>query len=354
VTERSFVVLAGPRAACHVRSRGIAAADIACVPAAAGGPKGLGLIPLDLLLFGEWLVGAPRARPLTLVGASIGAWRMFAAAQVDAPAALRRLADGYVAQSYPRAPSTAYVSAECRRLAQAVLGGARMPMLRADAAVGVIAARADGVLRTDRSRTAFARAAADNAIARSRLARHLRRVLFTAGAADFPRGGFDAFGLERVPLGADNAEDALLASGSIPLVCDPVLDPAGAPAGEYWDGGLIDYHLALPYAELDGLVLYPHFVPHITAGWLDKFLPWRRRARPPGWFDNLLLVAPSPALLARLPNGKLPDRQDFYRYGLDHAARRRDWRRAIAECERLAQDVMAWLARPDPTLMHAL
>lgn len=46
---------------------------------------------------------------------------------------------------------------------------------------------------------------------------------------------------------------------------------------------------------------------------------------------------PSPALLARLPNGKLPDRQDFHRYGQDHASRQRDWRRAMAECERLAQ-----------------
>jgi hypothetical protein len=346
----SFVAHAGPRAAAWIRDRGLAPGDIACIPAAAGGPKGLALIPLDKLLFGDWLRDA---RP-ELIGASIGAWRMFAAAQTDPVAALQRLADGYVVQTYPKQPAPACVSDECRKLAQATLGGARMPALRPGVAVGVIASRAQGALAGDRSRRAFARAGLANALGRLRLAAHLQRVVFTAGDARFPKARFDDFGLHRVPLTADNAEDALLASGSIPLVCDPVPTPAGAPAGDYWDGGLIDYHLLLPYRELDGIVLYPHFVPYVTPGWLDKFLPWRKRPRAHPWLDNLLLIAPSPALLARLPNGKLPDRNDFYRYGTDHAARQRDWRRAIGECERFADEVMAWLARPDPAALQPL
>jgi hypothetical protein len=63
---------------------------------------------------------------------------------------------------------------------------------------------------------------------------------------------------------------------------------------------------------------------------------------------------PSPALLARLPNGKLPDRQDFYRYGQDHAARIRAWERAIGECERFAEALLRWLERPDPTLLRPI
>jgi hypothetical protein len=68
----------------------------------------------------------------------------------------------------------------------------------------------------------------------------------------------------------------------------------------------------------------------------------------------MVMVAPSRALLERLPNRKLPDRQDFYRYGVDHERRQRDWKRAIAECERFADEVMAWLARPDPTMLRPL
>jgi hypothetical protein len=49
--RRSFVVHAGPHAAAHIRERGLRADDIAGVPAAAGGPKGLAPIELDKRLF---------------------------------------------------------------------------------------------------------------------------------------------------------------------------------------------------------------------------------------------------------------------------------------------------------------
>jgi hypothetical protein len=60
----------------------------------------------------------------------------------------------------------------------------------------------------------------------------------------------------------------------------------------------------------------------------------------------VLLIAPSAAFLGRLPHGKLPDRNDFYRYGADHAGRIRDWERAIAECERFADEAMRFLETP--------
>jgi hypothetical protein len=347
---RSFTLHAGPRAAEHIARQGLRPADIACVPAAAGGPKGLGLIPLDQRLFGGWLGEAP----VELIGASIGAWRMCAAAQVDAVAALSRLAEAYIAQTYPPRPSLAYVSAECRKLAQAALGTSGLPPLRPGVRLSAITARGRGVLDRRHGKGAFARAALANLRGRARLATHMERVIFATTAARFPAEPFDSFGLRRIGLSDANAEDALLASGSIPLLAAPVDSPAGAPLGDYWDGGLIDYHLLLPYSQLDGIVLYPHFVPHLTPGWLDKHLPWRMKSRAHPCLANLLLVAPSPALLARLPNGKLPDRQDFYRYGLDHPRRQRDWKRAIAECERFADEVMAWLDRPDPALLQPL
>ncbi len=350
---RSFEVRAGARAAAHVRERGLLPADIGCVPAAAGGPKGLALIPLDRLLF-DGTHGWLRAVPLELVGASIGAWRMAAAAMPEPRAAVDRLAEAYIGQRYPHRPTPREVADRCRRIARAVLGAKAAVEVRPGRALTVITARARGALATDIGRAAFARAALSNAVSRGRLAAHLQRVLFVAGEPRFPASAFDPFGIDRVGLDASNSEDALLASGSIPLLCEPVRNPAGAPRGEYWDGGLIDYHLQLPYSQLPKLVLYPHFAPRITAGWLDKFLPWRRHARGHPWLANVLLFSPSPALLARLPNRKLPDRNDFYRYGLDHGARERDWRRAMAESQRFADEVMAWLERPDPSLLLPL
>ena len=65
------------------------------------------------------------------------------------------------------------------------------------------------------------------------------------------------------------------------------------------------------------------------------------------WLDSMILISPSPELVASLPNGKLPDRNDFYRYGTDHTARIAAWKRAVAECQRFADEAAAWLERPD-------
>jgi hypothetical protein len=349
---------AGPGALAHVREHGVSAGDIACIPAAAGGPKGLALIPFDRLLYREWL--RPAAGPVELVGASIGAWRMAALAQSDPLAALDRLQQAYVHdQCYPAQPTPLEVAATCRRIARAVLGG-RPLEVRDGVSLTVITARARGVLQGAESRGAFARAVLSNTVSRRRLAAHLERVSFTAGPPGFLSAPWDAFGQQSIGLDARNAEDALLASGTIPIVCAPVRDIAGAPAGNYWDGALIDYHLLLPYPRLARpggrrrLVLYPHFNDYVTPGWLDKHLPWRRGPRAHPWLDDVLLAAPSAEFLARLPNGKLPDRQDFYRYGADHAGRIRAWERTIGECERFAEALLRWLERPDPGLLRPI
>jgi predicted acylesterase/phospholipase RssA len=349
---------AGPGAIEHVRQHGLAPADIACIPAAAGGPKGLALIPFDRLFYREWL-----SRPgveVELIGASVGAWRMAALAMPDPLAALDRLQNAYVRdQNYSATPSPRDVAVAIARIAREVLGGRRLEV-RDGVALTIVTSRARGPLAGRESKLAFARATLSNAVARRWLASHLERVLFVTGRPGFLTEPFDEFGLVRVPLDERNAGDALLASGTIPLLCTPVRDIAGAPAGLYWDGALVDYHLLLPYPQLTRaedrhrLVFYPHFNDYVTPGWLDKHLPWRKAPRGHPWLDDLLLAAPSPAFLARLPNGKLPDRQDFYRYGQDHAARIQAWERAIGECERFAEALLRWMERPDPTLLQPI
>ena len=357
-TESLVTFRAGPGAVEHVREHGLAPADIACIPAAAGGPKGLALLPLDRLLHREGLL--PHAAQVELIGASIGAWRMAALAQPDALSALDRLQHAYVRdQNYPSKPSPDEVATTCRRIARAVLGE-RPLEVREGVSLTVITSRARGPLHGTESKLAFVRATLSNAVARERLAAYLERVLFVSGRPGFLREPFDVFGLVRIAMDSCNTEDALIASGTIPLVCSPVRDIAGAPPGNYWDGALVDYHLLLPYPQLTRtgdcrrLVFYPHFNDYVTPGWLDKHLPWRKEPRRHPWLEDMLLVAPSPEFLARLPGGKLPERQDFYRYGPDHAGRIRAWERAIGECERFAEAVMRWLERPDPSLLQPI
>lgn len=362
---KALRLLAGPQARARIARDGLSPGAVAGIAAAAGGPKGLAFLPLDEWLFGQWLPGSPRSR--LLAGASIGAWRMAAAAHPDGVRATRRLGEAYLElQRYPPAPSPRHVARVCRAIVEATLGD---PVRFVDGVpatqrLAVITARGRGALTESATRLAFARPALANLASRRRLGAHLQRIVFETGTSGQPDAASaaprvwpeDAFATRHVPLTATNAVDALLASGTIPLVADPVRDPTGAPPGWYWDGGLIDYHLFLDWRALDGLLLYPHFSAWLTPGWLDKTLPWRRRG-PQGlrhWLDDVLLLVPSEALLARLPGGRLPDRRDFHRHGIDHAGRLRNWRRAIAECAAMVADFDAFVRAPDPGRLEPL
>jgi hypothetical protein len=179
-------------------------------------------------------------------------------------------------------------------------------------------------------------------------------VIFGCGDSVLFEPAFDAFATTRLTLDTTNRTEALLASGSIPLVANAVRSIPGAPPGYYWDGALIDYHLLLPYPKLrekrDGargrIILYPHFAPTLTAGWLDKHLPWRRDCGGHEWLEDVVMICPSREFIAKLPSQRLPSRQDFYRYGSDHAGRERAWNRACDEAERFAVAAIEWLERP--------
>lgn len=353
---QALAIHAGPAALRRLREQGLRAADIAIVPAAAGGPKGLILQALDQWLFGSFLPSAPRSR--TLIGASIGAWRMAAACQADPVQGFARLGELYIGQRYSARPDQKEIDAVCRKLLADFVSGHEHDIVNhPHHRLHLLAVRGLGRLQDPRHRRAelagFAQAALLNASGRARLARMLERVVIgdARDAAPWLRERFDAFTTHFAPLGAGNLAAALLASGTLPLVMQAVRGIDGAPAGTYWDGGIIDYHLALPYARAgEGeLVLFPHFSRHIVPGWLDKAMPWRRAARGPhrAWLDNVILVAPTPAFVASLPRAKLPDRKDFAHYGVDHDARIRAWQQAVGEGQRLRDELAAFVAQPD-------
>ncbi|HNJ84748.1 MAG TPA: phospholipase, partial [Piscinibacter sp.] len=109
---QALQIHAGARALRQLRERGLRPSDVRVIPAAAGGPKGLVLNPLDRFVFGHWLAGS--AQTVHLLGASIGAWRMASACARDADAAFAQMAADYIAQRYEhepgKAPKAAHVS----------------------------------------------------------------------------------------------------------------------------------------------------------------------------------------------------------------------------------------------------
>lgn len=335
-------VYAGPRARTLLRERGLRPQDVRVIPAAAGGAKGLVLNPLDRFLFGQWL---PRSQQTVhLMGASIGAWRMAAGCLADPEAALDRLAEDYVMQSYPHEPGKAPLASDVSAVFGAKLGehfGGREaeilqhPRLR----LHVFTSHGRHLLsRQGRWRTpvGYAGAFFGNALHRRALGGWLERVVFSDAREPFPLPMTD-FRSQQVRLSSANLQPAILASCSIPFWLDAVHDIPGGPRGAYWDGGITDYHLHLPYDALhDGIALYPHFQPQIVPGWLDKAFKARHRAT--HWLDPLVVLVPHPEWVRALPGGKLPDRNDFKAYGDDHTGRQRIWRGAIAESQRLADE----------------
>ena len=309
---KALCIYAGPQAKQHLAKHGLGAADVGVIPAAAGGPKGLILGPLDRFLFNEWLPTSQHA--IDLVGASIGAWRMATACMPDSRAGLLRLEHDYIHQHYElkpgqKFPSAQQVSDSFRDNLDLFYGGSIESLLKHP---------------------------------------RYRLVVFSSdGQLPFETQDYATRHLALTPY---NFMDVLQASCAIPFVLKAVHSIHGAPPGAYWDGGITDYHLHLDWQQSSsgeqksGLVLYPHFQKSVVPGWLDKALKWRHKATP--FLSNTVVLAPNPDWVKTLPNGKLPDRKDFASYGQDLQSRVKVWQAATSASQQLADEFAQWLLRP--------
>ncbi|WP_298926891.1 phospholipase [uncultured Ramlibacter sp.] len=350
-------ILAGPGALRHIEQHGLRPQDVGVVPGAAGGPKGLILGPLDRFLFGHWL--ARSDQPIDLVGASIGAWRM-ATACLDQPVpAFERLERDYIAQHYEpepgrKMPSADLVSERFGASLQDFYGGRIAQVLNHPRyRLHIVTSRGRHMLGREHGLATplgYLGAFLTNLLHRKAMGGWLERVVFSSASGQTPAAlpfGTGDYRTRQVALSEANFNAALQASCSIPFVLRAIHDIPGAPRGAYWDGGITDYHLHLDYAPAQpaGLVLYPHFQKAVIPGWLDKGLKWRHGATP--FLDSMVVLAPNPEWVRTLPNGKLPDRTDFTRYGPDLQGRMTAWNSAVSASAQLVDEFAQWLERPD-------
>jgi hypothetical protein len=321
-----------------IRRHGFAPERIGTIAGASGGAKWLVLSQLDRVIL-KTLV--PRLQgPVHLVGSSIGAWRFACYAQADPLAAIDRFEDAYIHQFYSDAPDIHEVTAKSHEILGRILGddGVSQILSHPVFRTHIMTVRARHIAAAEQQYvlgTALIIAASLNAISRQTLSWFFERALFF-DARDLPPF-FDVTGfpLQRVMIRQKNLEDAIIATGSIPLVLNGVKDIEGALPGVYRDGGVIDYHLDIPQSDPDRVSLFPHFFDRIVPGWFDKKLTWRQPD--PANIDRTILVSPSAEFVAGLPNGKIPDRTDFKTFEPDD--RMRLWRQVVAECERLGDEL---------------
>lgn len=334
----SVDVFAGQRALETIKREGFHADLFDLMLGASGGPKWFVLAGIDRYVFPEFF--ANRTQPLNIVGSSAGAFRFACFAQRDPLSAINRLADRYSHTVYSDKPTAREITQKGVALLEYVLGERGVDDIVENKIIQAhfVVARCRGLTQFEfrpLQMTGLVASAGANALRRRWLSRFYQRFLFSnqhsALTIDDPQG----MPSHSVHLSRENLKQALMASGSIPVVIEGVRDIPGAPPGMYRDGGIIDYHFDLGFnpGTCKGLTLYPHFYPRPIPGWFDKSL--KRRVPHPKSYEDVVLVVPSQSFIDRLPYGKIPDRKDFET--MPAGQRIEYWQTVLSESDRLGE-----------------
>lgn len=332
-------ILAGKKAFAEIQQHGLRPERIKLMVGASGGPKWLMLSRLDQYLCEHFF---PQAKqPISLLGSSIGSWRMACYAQENPLAIFKEFEDLYANQRYSEKLNLEEISFYIKKILSQLFSASRTEYVVSNPQrkLHIVAVR-NRKLLNGRSKLAqgfgLLTAATGNLFSSSIVEAIYPRVIIS------PEGSTEPyfFEPETIKLTADNLSQSLIASGAIPMVMEPTKVDGGKDRW-HWDGGLVDYHFSGPFNVDDGLVFYPHFFPKITPGWLDKGIPWRKAKAEN--YDNVVMLAPSESFIANLPYGKIPDRKDFE--NLSNEEREKYWATVLKETDRLVADLHSALEK---------
>ncbi len=326
-----------------MRENGLRPDMVEVVAGAAGGPKWLVLCGLDRAVFGSWLM--ERTGPVHLIGSSVGSWRFAALAQgMDA---YESFVEAYLRQTYRTVPTAAMVSAEIGKILDAYLDdeGVEMALSHPHARLNLMTVKCSWPSSVERKYPvllAMVFAGILNLINRRLLRLFFSRALFYDARNLPPYFSMNGFPLDQVRLTRENLRQAVMASGSMPVLMQGLRDIPGAPGGMYRDAGILDYHLDIPYNS-DSIVLYPHYMDRIITGWFDKFLSWRRPKA--GNLDNVVLLCPGRDFVERLPGGRIPSRDDFKEFWQKDDQRIAFWKQTLSASAVLGDEFLEAVAR---------
>lgn len=334
---RVLDIYAGKNALARIKKEGFKSDLFDYMLGASGGPKWFVLAGLDRYIFPEFFAG--RIRPLNIIGSSAGAFRFACFAQQDPLSAINRLADRYSYTVYSDKPTAKEITEKGTALLDYVLGEngceeiIHNPVIKAH----FIVAKCKGLTQFEAKplqMTGLIASASANVLKRKWLEKFYQRYLFSSPNSDLKVNDPNNMSSYSVPLTPRNLPQALMASGSIPIVIEGVKNIDGAPLGMYRDGGIIDYHFDLTFGPQKGLVLYPHFYTKPIPGWFDKSL--KKRLPHASSYDDVVMLVPSDKFVASLPYGKIPDRKDFE--DMPAAQRIEYWQTVIKQGDILGQE----------------
>jgi hypothetical protein len=326
-------ILAGKKALAEIQQHGLRPERIKLMIGASGGPKWLMLSRLDQYLSEHFLSKA--TQPISLLGSSIGSWRMACYAQNNPLETFKEFEHLYTHQRYSEKLTTVEIGQYIDKVLAQLFSSSRAKeaVTNPIRKLHIVAVR-NRKLLNGHSKVAqgigLLSAAIGNLFSASAVNTLYPRVIISPNKSTSPY----FFEPETIELTSNNLSQSLIASGAIPMVMAPTKIDGGKDRW-HWDGGLVDYHFSGPFNIEDGLVFYPHFFPKVTPGWLDKAIPWRKAKAEN--YDNVVMLAPSEEFIASLPYGKIPDRKDFE--NLSNEDREAYWGTVLEATNELVSDL---------------
>lgn len=318
-------IRAGREAYEHIQRHGLQPSDIGAVVAAAGGPKWFNVYGLTRSILGAFL--RDTIHPIHFLGASVGSWQMTAALTDDPAAAIDRLRDAYANHIYDEKLDATEITAACRIFIQRLIDDQCSNIIEHPSRIlHVVTSRGKGLL-SSKSKTllapAFGFSYLSNVASRKALRLTAERTIFSTDTVLPFDTEVDELPTIQQRLTSDNLLPALQASGTIPFMMEQQYTIPLATPGAYWDGGMTDYHIALPY-NIKGLVLHPHFYSFVYPGWFDKKIPWNRHASK-ATMSKVILLSPSEAFVDSLPLQRLAEMKDAQYFGKEQDKRVHYW-----------------------------
>lgn len=309
---------------------------------ASGGPKWFTLFGLDKYLFGDFF--KDRNSELNMIGSSAGAFRAACLAQHDPVAAISRLAEKYAHTVYSDKPSVADISQSAVDMLDHLFGKSGIEEILSNDIF-----KAHFIVTKTKGLTSFENKIVQgtgllgsmllNKIDRRLLSWQYERFVYRPSSSKVFINDPYNFKSHYVDFTKDNLGNALLASGSIPMVMSGINNIENSPQGIYRDGGIIDYHFDFEIINGNiekhtGLTLYPHFSDQPKAGWFDKNSSRQVLEKN---YQNTVMIVPSAKFVESLPFKKIPDRNDFKQ--LDAETRIKYWLKVLSETDRLADEL---------------
>lgn len=312
---------------------------------ASGGPKWFTLFSLDKFLFGEFFQG--RTNELNLIGSSAGAFRAACFTQNDPVEAITRLAESYSETVYSDNAKPEEITKKAVELLNYVLGDNGVEEIIANKIFKThfLVNKTNGFVGSDNKVTqslGLIKSILLNRVDRKLLRNQYERFVFKSPSSQLIIDDYCNFKTQYADLTSSNLKEALLASGSIPIVMEGIKNIAGVPKGMYRDGGIVDYHFDFKLKNNDGLILYPHFNSQPKAGWFDKSLKRKVLAEN---YDNIVMLVPSPKFIKSLPYSKIPDRTDFTKMQANQ--RIKYWKTVLSETEKTSEYFNEFLDKKD-------